>query len=111
MRLLCLIKHASSTDDKGNIFFSEILQYLSGIVLGVRFPHNVHCVQEWYKQLQLKNIEKPEIKIVNSYISPNYFKIENEVFHDTPVGSFPYRKLRPKKIVDNGLIILPGKII
>ena len=64
-----------------------------------------------YKQLQLENIEKPEIKIVNSYISPNYFKIENEVFHDTPMGSFPYRKLLPKKIVDNGLIILPGKII
>ena len=68
---------------------------------------------------KIEQFDKPEIlyqkprtkSVANIFGERNYIKgkIENEVFHDTPMGSFPYRKLLPKKTADNGLVLIPGK--
>lgn len=107
MRLVCLTKYASSADDEGNIYFSDVLQYLSGIVLGIRFPYNTHYVETWYKQLKSQNCEIPNIKIKQACLDDRYFKINNTMYKDTPKECFPIRKLHPKKIAKNGFLILP----
>ena len=83
-RMIVPVEEAIYKDERGNLYFSHMMKYLTGLIIGVNFPREQMDLRQWYQDLRMsdKIKKRQDIKIIYAKKCENGPEIINSEWED-----------------------------
>lgn len=83
-RMIVPVEEAIYKDERGNLYFSHMMKYLTGLIIGVNFPREQMDLRQWYQDLRMsdKIKKRQDIKIIYAKKCENGSEIINSEWED-----------------------------